>query len=168
VGVMPSRLHMSILIAMAWIAVIGLDFLLNAGVFATVFADDWEFLSNPEDLFRRIPLGYGAFLVVVILVAWVLGRSAGSAPMNAQTGARAGLRLGLFVGAAGSLGLASISSAPTGILVAWLFSYFLAAGVAGSVLGAGMGGMRLRTLGPRGGGFVVVAVALAIGIQNFG
>ncbi|MBT4711312.1 MAG: hypothetical protein HOB82_07275 [Alphaproteobacteria bacterium] len=162
------RLHLGILIVLAWLAVIGLDFLLNAGIFATVFAEDWEFLLSPQDLFRRIPLGYGAFLVLAILVAWVLGRSAGAAPMNALAGVRVGVRVGLFVGAAGALGLASISPAPMGILVAWFFSYFLGAGVAGTVLGAGMGGMRIRALAPRVGGFFVACVAVAIGIQNLG
>jgi hypothetical protein len=41
----------------SWLAMIALDLLLNAGLFAKLWFEPSPFLLSPEDLFRRLPAG---------------------------------------------------------------------------------------------------------------
>lgn len=151
-----SRRRLFLLGFLGWIATLGVDLFLNAGVFAWVFFEPSPFLLPPEELFLRIPLGYLSFLLITGLVVWLMsGRMI--------TGWRAGARFGVFLGAvihgAGVLGMASVSTASISLLAAWFFGQTLQTGVVGAVVGHGFATSNLRRLGL----FVVVLDIVLIG-----
>ena len=57
---------------LAWLAVIGFDLFLHAGILAGLYSEPSPFLLSPEDAFRLIPLGYVSFLVLIILLFWLM------------------------------------------------------------------------------------------------
>lgn len=59
---------------LAWLSMIGFDFLLHAGILAPLYANPHPFLLPPEKAFALIPVGYASFLLVVILVVWLMVR----------------------------------------------------------------------------------------------
>jgi hypothetical protein len=66
------------IVLLSWIAVIGVDFFLSAGLFSKLFIEQSPFLLPPEQSFRLIPVGYLAFLVFICpprQMALVLGRN---------------------------------------------------------------------------------------------
>jgi len=52
--------------------VLGIDFILNGGLFAGLYSEPIDFLLPPEEAFRLIPLGYLSILLQVILVLWLM------------------------------------------------------------------------------------------------
>ncbi len=49
-----------------WLAMLGVDFLLNGALFAGMYLHGGSFFLPPLEAFRRIPLGYLAFLVLAL------------------------------------------------------------------------------------------------------
>ena len=118
-------------IAACWIVMIALDLLLNAGAFAKLWFEPGPFLLGPEDLFRRLPLGYTAFLLQATAYVWLANHMG---VKSARQGALFGLKLGVILGVAAALGLRSGTTASwTILLVAWL--------IGGTVLTTGAGFM---------------------------
>lgn len=79
-------------VVVAWLVAVGVDLLLNAGLFSPLFEQAREpALLSDEELFRRIPVAYLAILAGVAALAWVLDRlpRRGMAA-GAVTGAAAG------------------------------------------------------------------------------
>lgn len=130
-------------IAAAWVLSLGFDLLLHAGLLARLYAQPSPFLLEPEEAFRRIPLGYLAFLVLTIALYWLLRRLG-------VRGVGAGLRLGLVAGlviwGAMGIGLYSISTARPSLLAGWWAGQALELGLAGAVLGAAEDGVSLRRI----------------------
>lgn len=120
-------------IAAAWLLSIGFDLFLHAGLLAHLYLEPGPFLLAPDVAFRRIPLGYLAFLILTIAMYWLLRR------LKVQ-GMSAGFRYGLAVGAvvwgALSIGLYSFSTAALPMLAAWWVGQALELGLVGAVLGA--------------------------------
>ncbi len=56
------------------IFMMALGFFLNAGVFAKVWLEPSSFLLDPQQLFRRIPLGYIAFFLEACVYVWLTMR----------------------------------------------------------------------------------------------
>jgi protein-S-isoprenylcysteine O-methyltransferase Ste14 len=56
------------------ILMMALDLFLNAGVFAKVWLEPSPFLLDPQQLFRRIPLGYIAFFLEAGVYVWLTMR----------------------------------------------------------------------------------------------
>lgn len=146
-------------IALAWLAAIGFDFLLHAGILRGLYLSPGGFLLPPDLAFRRIPLGYLSFLIITVLMAWLmrLGGIAGLRP-----GTKFGVMFGTLLWGAWCLALASITTAPWGLLVAWFLGQSLEAGLAGAVLGAAFAARSLRRLA----GWVVLlfVCSLALGV----
>jgi len=102
----------------SWILMIALDLLLNAGLFAKLWLEPSSFLLAPRELFRRLPLGYLAFLGQAIAYVW-LATLIGV--RNWKQGTVFGLKLGVLLNVASVLGLRSGTTASwTMLLVAWL------------------------------------------------
>ena len=55
------------LILISWLAVLGFDFLLHAGLLARVYARESPALLSAEHAFYRIPFGYLSYLILVVL-----------------------------------------------------------------------------------------------------
>ena len=148
---------------LAWLAVIGFDFFLHAGVLASLYSDPSPFMLSPEEAFRLIPLGYLSFLMLIVLLVWLM-------PRLGVAGWKSGLVFGLIVGAlisgAGYLGLFSISTVPPVLLVGWFLGQTAELGLAGMILGSGLATSRLRPLLIRVIVLFVITVALGIILQN--
>jgi len=139
-----SRRRVVLVGLVGWIATLGVDLFLNAGVFAWVFFEPSPFLLPPEELFVRIPLGYLSFLLITGLVVWLMSSRL---IIGWRAGARFGVLLGAVIHGAGVLGMASVSTAPVSLLAAWFVGQTLQTGVVGAVVGQGFATSNLRRLG---------------------
>jgi hypothetical protein len=155
--------HVVAAVAMAWLAAIGFDFLLHAGILRGLYLSPGGFLLPPELAFRRIPLGYLAFLIITVLMAWLM-RLGGISGLH--QGTRFGLTFGVLLWGAWCLALASITTAPWGLLIAWFVGQSLEAGLAGAVLGAAFAAGPLRRLARWVAVLFVCCLALGILAQN--
>jgi hypothetical protein len=127
----------------AWLASLGVDFFVHGGLLARVYAVPTPFLLPLHEAFRRIPLGYLAFLLLTAALYWL------SRQLDVR-GFRKGLLLGLgsggVVGASLVLGLLSISTAGTELLLVWGIGQTVELGAAGGVIGALAAGVPPRRM----------------------
>src|SRR4030067_2467476 len=98
--------RMMLRVAAAWVLSLGFDVFPHAGLLARLYVGPSPFLPGPEEPFRRIPLGYLAFLVLTMALYWFLRRLG-------VRGTIAGLRYGTAAGAAVWGGRAGGPSLPT-------------------------------------------------------
>jgi hypothetical protein len=123
------------------------------------------FLLPPEEAFRRIPLGYLAFLGLTVALYWLVRRLDIRGWID---GFRFGTLAGAVVWGALVVGLYSISTATIPLLAGWWIGQAVELGLAGGVLGAVLGGASVR----RTWALVLVAVAvlflLTITLQSLG
>ena len=148
-----------------WLAMVGLDFVLNAALFAGIYAKGGAFLLAPAEAFRRIPLAYLAFGLMaagVVELAFRLGVT------TLSHGIRLGAATGAVVGAAWSLGLYSIATLSAGAALAFAAIWFGLLTVAGAVAGVGLSRASLRGLTLRVAGMDVVGAIAVIALQSFG
>jgi hypothetical protein len=159
---LSTRLRLALV---AWLAMLGLDFLLNGALFARMYQSEGTFMLAPAEAFRRIPLGYLAFLMIAAGIVEVAYR------LNI-TRIAGGIRLGLLVGAVfgTTWGLSLYSIATLGAPVALAFAViWLALLVLGSaVAAAGLARTSLRGLALRVAAFDVACVVIVIALQSFG
>jgi hypothetical protein len=152
-------------VAAAWVLSLGFDVLLHGGLLARVYAQPAPFLLDPEEAFRRIPLGYLAFLTLTLALYWFLRR------LDVR-GAIAGLRLGVAAGGllwgAFALGLFSISTVPLPLLAGWWLGQTIELGLAGAVLGAAANRVRLGRIWAIVAGAVMACVVGTIVLQSLG
>ena len=149
----------------AWFLSVGFDLFLHAGLLARLYARASPFLLPADDAFRRIPLGYAAFLVLTVSLWWLIGRLG-------VRGAFPGFRLGLFAGlvlwGAWSLGLYSVTVAEGDLLVGWWLGQAAELALAGAVLGAVADGIPRRALYLRVAGAWLFLVAATVLLQVAG
>jgi len=150
---------------LAMLATIGFDLFLHSGVLSGLYSKPSPFLLPSEQAFQFIPVGYLAFLLLIVLLMWLM-------PKLSITGWRPGLAFGLKLGALvwGSLTLAllSISTASPILMVAWFLGQTIELGIAGMVCGSGLGSTHLRSLVIRVSVFFVTMVVLSLVLQNIG
>ena len=143
------------------LAVVGFDFFLHAGVLFSLYSKGDGFLLDPEVAFRRIPLGYATFAILIVLLEWLVLRLGIS---GARAGAAFGLKLGFIIWLALAVGLASITTASIALLVGWTVGQTAELGLAGAIIAHGLGRARLRGLALYTillfVGFVIVGVVL--------
>jgi len=150
-------------IVLAVVATLALDFGLHGGLIAPLY--DWNspFLVSQADAFARIPIGYLGLILEVFVVWWLLGRL--GVP-GAIAGSMTAAGIGAGVSGAFLLGLASISTADLGLLLAWFAGSVVEFAVAGAVVGARMAGRSSRSVGTWVAALLVVAVILAVAVQS--
>jgi hypothetical protein len=149
----------------SWLAMLGIDLVLHAGILAPLY--DWgsPFLLQPEEAFVRIPIGYAAFLLLAIGLVWLLPR-VGARDGRAGAvvaGVAAALGWGAFV-----LGLWSISTASPGLLLGWWAGQTAELAVGGYVIGALIAGVRLRRVALLVAALVATCAIVAIVLQSVG
>jgi hypothetical protein len=148
-----------------WLATLGVDLFLNAGLFAGVFFEPSPFLLAPEELFLRIPLGYLSFLVLAGVVTWLMARLS-------VTGWRAGARFGAVFGGlvhgGATLALASIATASVSLLAVWFVVQTVLTVVVGAVVGQCFVAASLRRLTLLVVVVDVVLVATTVALQSLG
>jgi hypothetical protein len=150
---------------LSWLAMVGLDLALHAGLLAPLYDWDSPFLLNPEEAFARIPAGYLALLVLAAALVWLLPR------LGARTAARAAITAGAtgaVVWAALLVGLWSITTADPVLLVAWWAGQTLQLAAGGYVIGAMAAGARTRTVGLAVVAVLVAGLAMAVVLQSTG
>lgn len=153
------------LIGIAWLAMIGFDFLLHAGLLARWYSAPAPFLLPPAQAFVRIPWGYLSLVLLAVLLLWVLS---GIQVSNWRQGGIVGLWVGALVWGSLTLGLYSISTAPPQLLVGWCAGQTIEMGIAGVILGAGLSGHPLVKLLLKTIGLVVAAVVVTVALQMLG
>ena len=149
----------------AWLAMLGLDFLLNSALFASMYQAGGPFFLAPGEAFRRIPVGYLAFLILAIATVEIANR------LRVATfadGVRLGLAMGGVLSAVWSLSLFSIATLPALVALAfaviWLALLVMGSAIASSGLARG----SLRGLAFGVVAFDVFCVVTVIALQSFG
>ena len=139
----PRRSRIIAITVVAWLAYIGLDFLLNAGILAR--AIDWKQpgLLSPTQMFQRIPLGYLSFLFATVLLVWLMLRME---IRGLRSGTVFGVQFGLFTAAIGFFGLYSIVSFRPQTLLLWSLESVPSLTVVGAIVGEGLVRERIRKL----------------------
>lgn len=158
-----SRMLLSI--AAAWMLSLGFDVFLHGGLLARLYVEASPFLLAPEEAFRRIPLGYLAFLVLTLTLYWLLRRLG---VRGAIAGLRHGIAAGAVVWGAFAVGLYSISTVTLPLLAGWWIGQTVELGLAGAVLGAAANGVPLKRIWAIVTGAVVACVAGTIVLQSLG
>ena len=148
---------------LAWLAVIGFDLFLHAGILADLYSKPSPFLLPPQEAFRLIPLGYLSFILLIVFLLWLMSKLT---VVGWRAGLVFGLKVGVLISAAGTLGLLSISTASVSLLVGWFLGQTVELGIAGMVLGSGLSTNRLRSLLVKVVIFFIAMGALAILLQN--
>ena len=158
-----SRMMLSV--AAAWMLSVGFDVFLHGGLLARLYVEPGPFLLGPVEAFRRIPLGYLAFLILTMGLCWLLRRLG-------VRGATEGLRLGGLAGAvvwgAFALGLYSISTVTVPLLAGWWVGQTIELGLAGAVLGAAADGVPLKRIWAVVAFAVLACVVGTVALQSLG
>ena len=160
-----SLRRLSVIALLSWLSMLGLDFFLHAGLLARLYLQPSPFLLPPAKAFRLIPLGYLSFLLLAVLLLWLMVRLK---IVGWREGSGFGLKLGGWMGGLSMLGLLSISTADTALLVGWFFSQTLELGIAGAVLGSGLAGKSLARLFATVLALVLFSVIATIVLQTLG
>jgi hypothetical protein len=157
--------HVVLAIAAAWLLSLGFDLFLHGGLLASLYLEPGPFLLPPEEAFRRIPFGYLTFLILTASLSWLLLRLG---VRGAAEGFRYGLTAGFVLWGAHAIGLYSISTASWQLLAGWWLGQALELGLAGAVLGAAAGGMRLKRIWLLVIVVVIICVVVTITLQSIG
>jgi len=160
-----SKQHVLLLTFIAWLSILGFDFLLHAGLLAGLYLQPSPFLLPPLTAFTLIPVGYLSFLLLSILLVWLMIR------LNLagwRQGALFGLELGGLTWGAFVLGLASVSTASFSLLIGWFIGQTLELALAGAVVGSGLAGVRLWRLFGVVMAFILLSVITTIILQALG
>ena len=163
-SVRPVRGRVAIVL-LSWLAMLGVDLFLHAGLLAPLYDWDSPFLLRPEEAFLRIPIGYLSFLILAIALVWLLPR------FKVELGRDGALIAGAF-GAVGwgalLLGLWSVSTADPGLLAGWWVGQTVELGLGGYVIGSILGGARVRAVAGKVGVVLVVGALWAVVLQAIG
>lgn len=159
----PLRLA-AVVLAM-WLTVVGIDLVLNAGVFSRVFLRSSPFLLPPRELFVRIPFGYAAFLLQMIFLLWLM---AGTRIVGVKAGFRFGLIAGVLMSAANYLGLYSLSTAEPALMAVGFADTTLEFAAGGAMAGAALAGVRARRILLIAIGVLLVSFVTVVMMQNTG
>jgi hypothetical protein len=160
-----SRRRLIQITALAWFAVIGLDFFLDAGLLARFYRWDLPGFLPPLKMFQFIPFGYAAFLLWTILLVWLMTRLSIT---GFRAGAIFGLKVGILLAAAGFFGQVSVFALPARMLLLWLVANTSIFTIAGAVTGAALAAQRLRPIARRVVALVLLCLVGGIVLQNIG
>ena len=150
---------------LVWLALLGLDFVLNGALFARMYREGGPFFLAPVEAFHRIPLGYAAFLILaigIVEIAYRL-RSAGLA-----NGVRLGLALGAALAAIWSLSLFSIANLHAEVALAFAFTWLALLLMGSAVAAVGLARASLRSLALEVVAFDLLCVVTVVALQSFG
>jgi hypothetical protein len=162
----PGSTHRTVIAGgLAWLAMIGVDLLLHAGLLAPLYRWDSPFLLTPLDAFLRIPAGYLAFGMLALAEAWLIER------LDVRTAIQAAIlggAAGAVVWGALVLGLWSISTADPPLLMAWWLGQAAELAIGGYIIGLVMSGARLRSVMWMAVAVLVAGLAVAVVLQSIG
>ena len=150
---------------LAWLAMLGADFLLNGALFASMYQQGGPFFLAPGEAFRRIPLGYAAFLILAIAIVEIADRL-GVATFRGGIGL--GLAIGGVLAAVWSLSLFSIATLDAVVAVEFAVIWLALLLVGSAVAAFGLGRPSLRSLAFGVAALDVLCAVGVIALQSFG
>lgn len=153
------------IVLLAWLVTIAIDIFQNAGLFAKMWLDSSSAFLPPEKLAQRIPLGFIALLLLVILLTWLMVRLNIS---GWKQGASFGLKFGVLFEAAATLGTLSAFSVSPSLIIAWFLGGVIKDSILCMIIGSGLGGAHLGRLWAKAIVFIVVIVIVTLILQAFG
>lgn len=144
---------------------LGLDFLLNGAVFAPMYQAGGGFMLAPAEAFRRIPLGYLAFLILAAAIVEIAYRLRVT---RVAGGVRLGFVIGGALGALWSLSLLSIATLAIQVALAFAVIWLALSVLGSAVSAAGLTQDSLRGLMLRVVAFDVLCAVTVIALQSLG
>ena len=159
---MSRRLRVALVV---WLAMLGLDFLLNGALFARIYQSGGSFMLPPVEAFRRIPLGYLAFLILAVSLVEIAHRLGVT---RLADGIRLGLVIGGVLGATWGLSLYSIATLPAPVALAFVAIWLALAVLGTAVAVAGLARSSLCRLALTVVAFDVVCAVTVITLQSLG
>jgi hypothetical protein len=148
---------------LGWLAFLAVDFLVHGALLAEWYERGSPSLLSLEEAFARIPLGYAAFFLLVMLIVWLTARLG-------LRGAAQGFGFGALLGSllAGSRGLAlvSITAIDPALILWWSVAEAGEITVVGGIVGSALASDNLRRLSLVVVIGVALSLALTITIQN--
>jgi len=154
-----------LLVALAWIAFLAVDFFVHGGVLARLYLRAGPAILPPMRAFSRIPFGYAGFLLYVLIIYWVMQRSGFA---GWKRGARFGLLFGVAWSAGSTAAQYSILAVPTPLLIGWGLGQILEFVIAGSVIGGGLAGATTRRVALVVGALLALLVIVTVALQSTG
>lgn len=152
-------------VLIAWLLSLGVDLFLHAGLLARLYLIPSAFVLPADKAFRRIPLGYLAFLLLTAALFWICRRLD---VRGIRAGWWHGFVFGVVVWGSLALGLYSISTASVPLLTAWWVGQAVELGVSGGVMGGLAAGISPRRMLLRVVLIVVALIVLTIVLQSLG
>lgn len=144
---------------------LGFDFFLHGGLFASLYLAEDTFTISPLEAFRRIPIGYLGFLLFAVFLVWIV-------PLfnlgNWKQGFLLGSKLGAILWGGFLLGLLSISKISLNLAVAWFIGQTIELGIGGTVVVLANRAASLRKITRFVLAFVVLLVVTTIVLQSTG
>jgi len=152
-------------VLIAWFLALGVDVFLHAGLFARLYLTPGPFVLPAEQAFRRIPLGYVAFLVLTAGLYWLCRRLE---VRGIRAGWWHGSAVGLVLWGGLLLGLYSVSTAGAPLLAAWWLGQAVELGASGAVIGGLAAGMAPARMLLRVTLIVLALFILTVVLQSLG
>jgi hypothetical protein len=150
---------------LGWISMISYDFFLHGGLLSEVYNKTTPFLLSADEAFRFLPLGYASLLITAILLTWLMSKLQITTAIKGFT---FGVIFGFLIWGAFVLGLRSISTADTSLLWGWFIGQPIELGIAGGVIGKGLGSESLKKLFGVVILILVISIVLTIILQSVG
>lgn len=160
-----SQRRLVLLTVIGWLSMVGVDFILHAGLLAGLYLEPSPFLLPPLTAFSLIPIGYVSLFLAAFLLVWLMDRQG---IIGWRQGTLFGIKLGALAWGSFVLGLLSISTASLSILLGWFIGQTLELAIAGAVIGSGFAGTGLRRLFGVVIVFLLLSVITTIVLQSMG
>jgi hypothetical protein len=162
----PLSIRRLIIIALlSWLSQIIFDFFQHAGLFAKLWIESRAAFLPPEELFKRIPLGYLSFLITSSMLVWLMVRLGIS---GSKQGALFGFKIGAFLSCSYVLGMASGFPIKPALLIAILFGSTAQSAIAAGVIGSGVSGAHLGRLSLKLIVFLILVLIAYFLLQSLG
>ncbi len=152
-------------ILLSWLAMLGWDLFLHGALLARFYLQATQFLLEPLQAFRRIPLGYAAFILSAILLVWLMARID---PKTVRDAFFFGLTLGALVWGGFLLGLISISTIDPYLAGFWFVGQSIELGIGAVTVQMVSNTKSLRRLILLVVVWILIMVAATVLLQSFG
>ena len=153
------------LIGISWLAVVGFDFFLHAGLLAHLYQGDNPGILPPLDAFYRIPIGYFAFLFNIALVYFIIIKIDVN---DRKEIIKLIMTIGIVLSLSSTLAQFSILQVNPLLLFGWGLGQMLQFTLMGVIIGFGYTGYSQKKLFICVFIFVFLVIVFTIIMQNIG
>ncbi len=159
----PKRPIASILLS--WLAMLGWDLFLHGALLSRFYLKATPFLLEPLQAFRRIPLGYAAFILFAILLVWLMPRFN---PKTLRDAFFFGLKLGVLIWGSFLIGLISISTIDPEMAGFWFVGQTIELGIGAIIVQLVSNAKSLRKPALLVLVWILIMVTATVLLQSFG